>query len=132
VESNWGVFWALLAILAIVVTLLALRAFWRAVRARLAKINSPDYLINQAFQGKRAFKPAGPLDELSADELKREYLALRDVEKALSKRVALETRDNPSASREQMIDAAVNAFTTGAFTAEEMEAMIREANARHR
>jgi hypothetical protein len=132
VEFNWGVFWALLAVLAIVVSTLALPALWRAMRARAAKVGSPGHLFNQAFQGKHAFKPAAPLNELSVDELKREYQALRDVEKALSKRVALETRDNPSASREQVIDAAVSAFTAGAFTREEMEAMIREANARSR
>jgi hypothetical protein len=132
VEFNWGVFWALLAVLAIVVSTLALPALWRAMRAGAAKVGSPGHLINQAFQGKRAFKPAAPLNELSVDELKREYQALRDVEKALSKRLALETRDNPSASREQVIDAAVSAFTAGAFTREEMEAMIREANARSR
>lgn len=97
-----------------------------------SKVSSPDYLINQAFQGKNAFKPAAPLNELSVDELKGEYQALRDIEKALTKRLALETRDNPSASREQVIDAAVNAFTAGAFTEEEMQAMIREANARSR
>ncbi len=102
------------------------------MRARAAKVSSPDYLINQAFQGKNAFKPAAPLNELSVDELKGEYQALRDIEKALTKRLALETRDNPSASREQVIDAAVNAFTAGAFTEEEMQAMIREANARSR
>lgn len=130
-EFNWGVFWALLAVLAIVVTTLTLRSLWRAIR-RSAKMNSPDYMINQAFHGNRAFKPAAPLDELNVDELKREYQALRDVEKDVSKKVAFETRDNPSASREQMIDAAVNAFTAGAFTREEMEAMIREANARNR
>lgn len=130
-EFNWGVFWALLAVVAIVVIIVALRALWRIIRARAAKINSPDHLINQAFQGKRAFRPGAPLNELSLDELKREYQALRDTEKALSKRLALETKDNPSASREQMIDAAVSAFTAGAFTREEMEAMIREANARH-
>jgi hypothetical protein len=132
VEFNWGVFWALLTVLAIVASTLALRALWRAMRARAAKVSSPGYLINQAFHGKHAFKPAAPLNELSVDELKREYQALRDVEKALSKRLALETRDNPSASREQVIDAAVSAFTAGAFTKEEMEAMIREANARSR
>jgi hypothetical protein len=132
VEFSWGVFWALLAVLAIVVSTLAFPALWRAMRAWAAKVGSPGHLINQAFQGKHAFKPAAPLNELSVDELKREYQALRDVEKALSKRLALETRDNPSASREQVIDAAVSAFTAGAFTREEMEAMIREANARSR
>ncbi|HXY23664.1 MAG TPA: hypothetical protein VEI73_03385 [Candidatus Acidoferrum sp.] len=129
-EFNWGVFWALLAVLAIVVGALAIRALWRAMHARAAKVSSPEYLINEAFQGKRPFKPAPPLEELSVDELKREYQALRDLETALTKKMALETRDNPSASREQVIDAAVNAFTAGAFTKEEMEAMIREANAR--
>ena len=131
-EFNWGVFWALLAVLAIAVSTLAVAAIWRAMRARAAKVGSPDHLINQAFQGKHAFKPAAPLNELSVDELKREYQALRDVEKAASKRLALETRNNPSAPREQVIDAAVSAFTAGALTREEMEAMVREANARNR
>ena len=131
-KFNWGVFWSLLAVSAIVLTTLALRALWRAIRARAARTNSSGYLINQAFQGKRAFKPGAPLDELSVDELKREYQALREMEKALSKKLAFETRDNPNASREQMIDAAVSAFTAGAFTEEEMQAMIREADARKR
>ncbi len=135
VEFNWSVFWALPAVFAIVLATFALRLLWRvasaALRSRIAKVNSPEYLIDQAFQGKHAFKPAPPLDERAEiEELKREYEALRDVEKTATKTHALATRDNPGASREQMIDAAVNAFTAGAFTKQEMEAMIREANAR--
>jgi len=131
-EFNWGVFWALLAGLAILVSALAVRALWRAMNARAARASDPGHLINQAFHGKRSFKQAAPLGELSVDELKREYEALRDVERALTKKIALEAKESPSASREQVIDAAVNAFTAGGFTREEMEAMIREANARNR
>ena len=108
---------------------------WRtassAIQRRRARVRDPNYLIDQAFQGKHAFEPAAPLDQRTAvEDLKREYAALQGVERAATRAVAIATRDNPQASREQIIDAAVNAFTIGAFTQEEMDAMIVEANRR--
>ena len=67
-EFNWSVFWALPAVFAIVLATFALRLLWRvasaALRSRIAKVNSPEYLIDQAFQGQaRIQNPAPPLDE---------------------------------------------------------------------
>ena len=131
-QLNWGVFWAVLSALLVA---LGTWGFWRAasltMRRWRAKLSDPNYLLEQAFHGKKAFKPAAPLDEhTSIEDLKRQYGALRDVERAASKALAISTRDNAQASREQVINAAVNAFTAGGLTEDEMHTMINDANRR--
>ncbi len=131
-QFNWSVFWAVLCAL---LAALGIYGLWGAASTTIqrwrAKLRDPNYLIHQAFQGKKAFKPAAPLDEhTSVEELKREYSALRDLERATSKTLAISTRDDAQASRDDVIDAAVNAFTAGGITEDEMHAMINEANRR--
>jgi hypothetical protein len=129
-QLNWGIFWAALSALLVA---LGIWGFWRAASSTMrrwrAKLCDPNYLLEQAFHGEKAFKPAAPLDEhTSLEDLKREYGALRDIERAASKALAIRTSDDAQASREQVIDAVVNVFTAGGITEDEMHVMINQAN----